>query len=224
MGDKKNEPNMQNLPIGTEEGRRIRDLFENKGAREFFIGVDYAQLEMGTLPRKENPVRGIIDDFSYMIDDPRTEEERAAIGKVVEDLKKTVRGQNPMTFSSTPWRAHRAEGKRRGFAATYGRTAAVSELTDLSTLAQGKSSMSLHLDFKEWVDRFCDAIGVPPQMLTEKGQMELLRQVHKAHLLWLDRLIYGNSYEKAGERVDPRTVLLKEDGTYEIKEKRKWEL
>lgn len=33
-----------------------------------------------------------------------------------------------------------------------------------------------------------------------------------------DRLLYGNSFERDGQRVDPRHVVLKPDGTYEVKE------
>ena len=43
----------------------------------------------------------------------------------------------------------------------------------------------------------------------------LERAANEAQLAW-DRVVYGSSFELDGERVDPRRVLLRGDGTYEL--------
>lgn len=43
-GHTPSKPNMQNIPIRKEEGRRVRSLFVNED-KPFFSGMDYADIE-----------------------------------------------------------------------------------------------------------------------------------------------------------------------------------
>jgi DNA polymerase-1 len=56
------EPNLQNVPIRTEEGRRIRELFVVGGGYEALMSADYSQIEMRVMAHLSGDV-GLIDAF-----------------------------------------------------------------------------------------------------------------------------------------------------------------
>jgi hypothetical protein len=67
------------------------------------------------------------------------------------------------------------------------------------------------VEYGNWVHEFCLKRAVVA-LWKEREERE-------AEAMAWDRLVYGNSFELDGKRVDPRHVLLREDGTYVIKEK-----
>ena len=56
------EPNLQNIPIRTEEGRRIREAFVAGSAYESLMSVDYSQIEMRIMAHASDDV-GLIEAF-----------------------------------------------------------------------------------------------------------------------------------------------------------------
>ncbi|MCU0104768.1 DNA polymerase I [Acholeplasma vituli] len=57
------EPNLQNIPIRTEEGRQIRKLFVPSKPNHYFVSADYSQIELRVLADMAN-VAGLIDAFN----------------------------------------------------------------------------------------------------------------------------------------------------------------
>lgn len=61
------EPNLQNIPIRTEEGRQIRKLFVPSKPNHFFVAADYSQIELRVLADMAN-VKGLIEAFNQKED------------------------------------------------------------------------------------------------------------------------------------------------------------
>ncbi len=57
------EPNLQNIPIRTEEGRQIRKLFVPSKPNHYFVSADYSQIELRVLADMAN-VQGLIEAFN----------------------------------------------------------------------------------------------------------------------------------------------------------------
>jgi len=57
------EPNLQNIPIRTEEGRQIRKLFVPSKPNHYFVSADYSQIELRVLADMAN-VKGLIEAFN----------------------------------------------------------------------------------------------------------------------------------------------------------------
>ena len=57
------EPNLQNIPIRTEEGRQIRKLFVPSKPNHYFVAADYSQIELRVLADMAN-VKGLIEAFN----------------------------------------------------------------------------------------------------------------------------------------------------------------
>ena len=60
------DPNLQNIPIRTEEGRQIRKLFIPK-SNKYFLGADYSQIELRVLASMAN-VEKLIEAFNEQKD------------------------------------------------------------------------------------------------------------------------------------------------------------
>jgi DNA polymerase-1 len=58
------EPNLQNIPIKTEEGRQIRKMFTTK---DYFMSADYSQIELRVLAHMSNS-KTLIDAFNSGLD------------------------------------------------------------------------------------------------------------------------------------------------------------
>lgn len=57
------EPNLQNIPIRTEEGRQIRKLFVPSKPNHYFLSADYSQIELRVLADMAN-VKRLIEAFN----------------------------------------------------------------------------------------------------------------------------------------------------------------
>ncbi len=60
------EPNLQNIPVRTEEGRKIRKFFVSKDDH-VFISADYSQIELRVLAHMSDS-KTLIDDFNHGLD------------------------------------------------------------------------------------------------------------------------------------------------------------
>ncbi len=60
------EPNLQNIPVRTNEGRQIRKFFVSENDH-VFIGADYSQIELRVLAHMSNSEQ-LIDDFNNGLD------------------------------------------------------------------------------------------------------------------------------------------------------------
>ena len=61
------EPNLQNIPIRTEQGRLIRKMFIPSNNKNFFFSADYSQIELRVLAHMAN-VKKLIDSFNNDLD------------------------------------------------------------------------------------------------------------------------------------------------------------
>lgn len=57
------DPNLQNIPIRTEDGRRIRDVFESADEYECLLSADYSQIEMRIMAHLSQDA-GLIEAFN----------------------------------------------------------------------------------------------------------------------------------------------------------------
>ena len=57
------DPNLQNIPIRTEDGRRIRDVFESADDYECLLSADYSQIEMRIMAHLSQD-SGLIEAFN----------------------------------------------------------------------------------------------------------------------------------------------------------------
>lgn len=57
------EPNLQNIPIKTEQGRRIRKAFVSSGEDRILVGADYSQIELRVLAHLSGD-KALIDAFN----------------------------------------------------------------------------------------------------------------------------------------------------------------
>lgn len=61
------EPNIQNIPVRTEEGRIIRDVFIPTNNNDYLVSADYSQIELRILASASN-CQSMIDTFNSGVD------------------------------------------------------------------------------------------------------------------------------------------------------------
>ncbi len=81
------EPNLQNIPIKTEEGKRIRKIFIPRNSGNVFVGADYSQVELRVLAHLAN-VDKLIDAFNNGEDVHTNTAKWVFGGDVVTDLQR----------------------------------------------------------------------------------------------------------------------------------------
>ncbi len=87
------DPNLQNIPIRTEEGRQIRKLFVAEKERKF-LGADYSQIELRVLASMAN-VKQLIDAFEHH-EDIHTKTAKAIfhVDDVDSDMRRAAKAVN----------------------------------------------------------------------------------------------------------------------------------
>ena len=90
------DPNLQNIPIRTEEGRKIRALFEPSDGYDFLLSADYSQIELRLLAHMSDD-ENLIDAFNSGQDiHARTAAEvfGVNIDEVTPDLRRKAKAVN----------------------------------------------------------------------------------------------------------------------------------
>lgn len=87
------DPNLQNIPIRTEEGRQIRKLFIPEKDRDF-LGADYSQIELRVLASMAN-VKQLIDAFDHHEDiHTKTAQAIFHVDEVSSDMRRAAKAVN----------------------------------------------------------------------------------------------------------------------------------
>ena len=87
------DPNLQNIPIRTEEGRKIRKLFI-PGKDHVFLGSDYSQIELRVLASMAN-VKALIEAFNQDLDiHTKTAQDVFHVGEVTSDQRRAAKAVN----------------------------------------------------------------------------------------------------------------------------------
>ena len=115
------DPNLQNIPIRTEDGRRIRQAFEpSKGHR--FISADYSQIELRIMAHISKDV-GLLQAFQEGEDiHSKTASEvfDVAIEEVTEDLRRNAKAINfGLIYGISAFGLGKQLGISRNLAAEY---------------------------------------------------------------------------------------------------------
>ena len=115
------DPNLQNIPIRTEDGRRIRQAFEpSKGHR--FISADYSQIELRIMAHISKDV-GLLQAFQEGKDvHSKTASEvfDVAIEEVTEDLRRNAKAINfGLIYGISAFGLGKQLGISRNLAAEY---------------------------------------------------------------------------------------------------------
>ena len=88
------EPNLQNIPIRTEEGRQIRKLFVPSKPNHFFVSADYSQIELRVLADMAD-VKGLIEAFNNHEDiHTRTAKEVFGTNTVTQEERRKAKAVN----------------------------------------------------------------------------------------------------------------------------------
>lgn len=90
------EPNLQNIPVRTEEGRTIRALFEPGAGYDFLLSADYSQIELRILAHLSNDA-SFIDAFCHEQDvHARTASEvfGVPLAEVTPELRRKAKAVN----------------------------------------------------------------------------------------------------------------------------------
>lgn len=87
------DPNLQNIPIRTEEGRQIRKIFIPEQGH-VFLGADYSQIELRVLADIAN-VESLIDAFNQNIDiHTKTAQDVFHVTEVTPDQRRAAKAVN----------------------------------------------------------------------------------------------------------------------------------
>lgn len=85
------EPNLQNIPIKTENGRQIRKVFISKGEEYTLVDADYSQIELRILAHISGD-QGLIDTFSRN-EDIHTRTASEVFGVELNEVTPVMRGR-----------------------------------------------------------------------------------------------------------------------------------
>ncbi|HAX02887.1 MAG: DNA polymerase I [Tenericutes bacterium GWC2_34_14] len=87
------DPNLQNIPIRSEEGRKIRKLFI-PGKDHVFLGSDYSQIELRVLASMAN-VKALIEAFNQDLDiHTKTAQDVFHVEEVTSDQRRAAKAVN----------------------------------------------------------------------------------------------------------------------------------
>jgi DNA polymerase-1 len=87
------DPNLQNIPIRTEEGRKIRKLFIPEG-NHVFLGADYSQIELRVLASMAS-VTSLIEAFNQDLDiHTKTAQDVFHVDSVTSDQRRAAKAVN----------------------------------------------------------------------------------------------------------------------------------
>lgn len=87
------DPNLQNIPIRTEEGRKIRKLFIPQ-ENHVFLGADYSQIELRVLASMAN-VKSLIEAFNNDLDiHTKTAQDVFHVDVVTSDQRRAAKAVN----------------------------------------------------------------------------------------------------------------------------------
>ena len=88
------EPNLQNIPVRTEEGKLIRKMFIPNEKDDYLFSADYSQIELRVLADLAN-VKGLIDSFNNDEDiHTRTAKEIFQVEEVTPELRRQAKAVN----------------------------------------------------------------------------------------------------------------------------------
>lgn len=116
------EPNLQNIPVRTEEGRRIRQAFVPSGREQVMIAADYSQIELRVLAHMSGD-EGMIAGFRNQEDIHRrtaSEVFHVAPEEVTPDLRRAAKAVNfGIIYGQTDFGLARELGITRAEAKDY---------------------------------------------------------------------------------------------------------
>lgn len=88
------EPNLQNIPIKTETGRLIRKMFIPKKENNYFIGIDYSQIELRVLAAVADE-KNLMNHFKHDLDiHSQTAKEVFHVEEVTPNLRRMAKAVN----------------------------------------------------------------------------------------------------------------------------------